>query len=78
MRRIHPVTGEVFVPHRYSDGKFKLVEPGLGRGRNKTENAVLVGSETEAAAYVRRGYALRMRSLSTNVVNLIGAKSIVF
>ncbi len=78
MRRIHPTTGEVFVPHRYGDGTFKLADPKLGRVQHLANNAIRVKSETEAADYVRRGFSLRMRGKDTNAVNLIAAENIQF
>ncbi|MBY3144074.1 hypothetical protein HFO63_00420 [Rhizobium laguerreae] len=78
MKRIHPTTGEVFVPHRYSDGTFKLADPRLGEERHHVKNAIRVHTETEAADYVRRGFSLRMRGRDTNSVNLIVAKNIGF
>ncbi|EJC80185.1 hypothetical protein Rleg4DRAFT_1799 [Rhizobium leguminosarum bv. trifolii WSM2297] len=50
----------------------------FGRVRHHASNAIRVRSETEAADYVRRGYALRMRGKDTNKVNLITAENIVF
>lgn len=78
MRRVHPTTGEVFVPHRFGDGNFQLADPRLGRIQHRTENASRVSTETEAAAYVRQGYSLRMRGMDTSKVNLIIARNIVF
>jgi len=78
MKRIHPTTGEVFVPHRYGDGTFKLADPRLGRVQHHASNAIRVRTETEAADYVRRGFSLRMRGRDTNRVNLIVAENIVF
>ncbi|MBX5303172.1 hypothetical protein HJB93_28735 [Rhizobium sp. NLR12b] len=78
MKRIHPTTGEIFVPHRYGDGTFQLADPKLGRVQHLASNAIRVRSETEAADYVRRGFSLRMRGKDTNKVNLIVADNIVF
>jgi len=78
MKRIHPSTGEVFVPHRYSDGTFQLADPRLGPVKHHASNAIRVYTETDAADYVRRGFALRMRGRDTNKVNLITSKSISF
>jgi hypothetical protein len=78
MRRVHPTTGEVFVPHRFGDGCFQLADPRLGRIKHHAQNAIRVSTETEAAAYVRRGFSLRMRGKDTNKVNLIIAENIVF
>jgi archaeosine-15-forming tRNA-guanine transglycosylase len=78
MRRVHPTTGEVFVPHRFGDGKFQLADPRLGRIQHHAQNAIRVSTETEAADYVRRGYSLRMRGMDTSKVNLITASNIVF
>lgn len=78
MKRIHPDTGEVFVPHRYSDGAFKLADPRLGRIQHHSINAIRVSTETEAADYIRRGFSLRMRGRDTNKVNLITAHNIIF
>jgi archaeosine-15-forming tRNA-guanine transglycosylase len=76
MRRIHPTTGEIFVPHRFGDGNFKLADPRLGRIQHHDKNAIRVSTETEAAAYVRQGYSLRMRGLDSGKVNLITAQNI--
>lgn len=76
MKRVHPVTKEVFVPHRYGDGTFRLADPRLGRERHHLRNAVCVRTETEAMALVRQGYALRMRGLDTGSINLIASSQI--
>ncbi|MDQ0320872.1 hypothetical protein QO002_003010 [Pararhizobium capsulatum DSM 1112] len=76
MKRIHPTTGEVFVPHRYGDGTFQLADPRLGRVKHHASNAIRVTSETEAANYVRCGFSLRMRGRDTNKINLIAAENI--
>jgi hypothetical protein len=76
MKRIHPLTKEVFVPHRYGDGTFRLADPRLGRERHHLKNAVSVRSETEAAGMVRQGYALRMRGMDTGSINLIASANI--
>lgn len=76
MKRIHPVTKEVFVPHRYGDGTFRLADPRLGREHHHVRNAIFVKSETEAAGLVKRGYSLRMRGLDTGSINLIVASNI--
>ncbi|MCV9961956.1 hypothetical protein OIU34_08580 [Pararhizobium sp. BT-229] len=76
MKRIHPITGEVFVPHRYGDGTFQLADPRLGRVKHHAGNAIRATSETEAADYVRRGFSLRMRGRDTDEINLIAAENI--
>lgn len=78
MRRTHPKTKEVFVPHRYGDGTFRLADPNLGRRRHHLANAILVHSESEAADYVRKGYSLRMRGLDSGAISLIAAQNIEF
>lgn len=76
MQRICPVTKEVFVPHRYQDGTFRVADPKHGRERHHTRNAIRVFTETEAREYVRKGFLLRMRGRDTGKINLIAAEAI--
>lgn len=74
--RIDPKTNEVFIPHRYRDGRFRVADPKHGRKRHHSENAIPVNTEAEARSYVEKGFLLRMRGKDTGQVNLIAASEI--
>jgi hypothetical protein len=79
MRRIQPETGVVFLPHRYRDGKFRVADPLLGNSKKLAENQIPVSTTEELLTYVRRGFAVRMRSNSTpRQYNLINASEIEY
>jgi len=46
--------------YRYSDGKYRVADPRLGRGYNRDANSIKVATLEEAAEYVRKGYFIRL------------------
>jgi hypothetical protein len=73
--RVAP-TGERFVPHRFSDGMFRVADPTLGRTKHHAANQIAIRTD-EIAAYLKRGFLLRMRGERSGQVNLIAASEIV-
>ena len=47
-------------PAQLKGGKFVLGDPALGKTRHRAANPVNVGTETEAANLVRKGFYLRV------------------
>ncbi|PBB81214.1 hypothetical protein CK218_12660 [Mesorhizobium sp. WSM3879] len=78
MKRIHPVTGELFLPYRYQDGKFRVADPRHGAVKKKAEYQIAVDTEEELEAYVRRRFHVRMQGVRGKKVKLISPQEIVF
>lgn len=74
--RVHPETGERFVPHQYGDGQFRVADPTLGKVKHHAENQIAVRTEDELVGYIRRGFLCRMRGKDSGKVNLISPDSI--
>lgn len=77
MKRIHPVTGELFLPHRHRDGKFRVADPRHGEDKKKAEYQIAVATEEELEAYRRRRFHVRMRGVRNKQVNLISPQEII-
>lgn len=73
--RKHPETGELFHPHRFRDGLYRVADPALGSKKHHAENQIPI-SEQEIAGYLRRGFHLRMRGELSGQVNLIRPEEI--
>jgi hypothetical protein len=56
MRRYHPATGELFTPHRFSDGRYRVADPSLGAVKHHAVNQIAVSTEEELLNYARRGF----------------------
>jgi hypothetical protein len=67
MKRYHPETGELFVPHRYKDGRFRVADPSLGETKHHSKNQIAVPSMPELIKYVQRGFHVRMRGADSGV-----------
>jgi hypothetical protein len=78
MKRIDPKTGELFLPHRYRDGKFRAADPRHGAAKKKAEFQIAVDTEEELEAYARRRFHVRMRGVRGKQVNLISPPEIIF
>lgn len=78
MKRIHPETGELFLPHRQRDGKFRVADPRHGEDKKKAEYQIAVETEWELEAYARRRFHVRMRGVRSKQVNLISPPEIIF
>ena len=59
IERLEPRDGIREWPHKTAKG-YKLAPPGLGTGRNKSENAIYVSSLDKAADLLGKGYCLWM------------------
>lgn len=71
MKRHHPVTGEVFVPHLYDDGRYRVADPSLRAVKHHSKNQISVSSLSDLVSYVQRGFHVRMRGVDSGQVNLI-------
>lgn len=76
MRRIRLDTGELYLPHRGRDGRYRVADPTLGNAMKLTANQIAVETDSELLSYVRRGFAVRMKGIRTGQVNLIAASEI--
>jgi hypothetical protein len=72
--RIAP-DGERFTPHCYGDGLYRVANPALGRKKHHAAFQIAVPG-AEIAAYLERGFLLRMRGEISGQVNLIAASKI--
>lgn len=77
MKRIDPKTGELFLPYRYRDGKFRVADPRHGEDKKKAEYQIAVDTEEELEAYRRRRFHVRMRGVRSKQVNLISPQEII-
>lgn len=68
--------GERFFAHRFRDGLFRVADPALGRTKHHSANQISLRAD-EVAAYLARGFLLRMRGERTGQVNLISADEIM-
>ncbi len=73
--RRHPETGELFRPHQFRDGLYRVADPTLGSKKHHAENQI-PAAEQEIAGYVRRGFHLRMRGELNGQVNLVRPEEI--
>ncbi|KRB16395.1 hypothetical protein ASD99_08490 [Mesorhizobium sp. Root695] len=78
MKRIHPVTGELFLPYRYQDGKFRVADPRHGAVKHHAELQIAVETEEELDAYARRRFHVRMQGVRGKKVSLISPQEIIF
>lgn len=67
--------GERFVPHRFSDGFFRMADPAYGKVKHHAANQIAVRDD-EVGGYLERGFLLRMRGERKGQVNLIAAAEI--
>lgn len=72
--RIAP-DGERFTPHCYRDGLYRVANPALGRTKHHAARQIAIHAD-EIAAYLERGFLLRMRGELSKQVNLIAASKI--
>lgn len=75
--RIDQNTGEIFVPYRFRDGRFRVADPRFGNKKHHAENQMPVSTEEELVALIRRGFHCRMRGERSGQVNLIRPEEIV-
>lgn len=73
--RIAP-DGELFRPHRFADGFYRVADPALGRIKHHAAYQISIAVE-DIPNYLMRGYLLRMRGERRGQVNLIAAAEIV-
>jgi hypothetical protein len=71
MKRYDPDTGELFLPHRYRDGMYRVVDPALGKVKHHSKNQIPVATDEELIDYLRRGFHVRMRGVDSGQTNVI-------
>jgi len=49
-------------PYLYGDGLYRVADMTIGKGHNTDENAIKVATLDEVAAYVRKGFGVRLKS----------------
>lgn len=59
IERLHPRPGGQEEPVLTAKG-YELAAPGLGKNRNKADNATYVRSLDDAAGLIAKGYSIRM------------------
>jgi hypothetical protein len=77
LKRIHPVTGELFLPYRYQDGKYRVADPRHGAVKHHANNQIAVETDEELVAHWRRRFHVRMQGIRSKKVNLISPDEIV-
>jgi hypothetical protein len=72
--RIGP-DGEIFSPHLYPNGLYRVADPALGDVKHHAKNQLSV-REDQIESYLRRGFSLRMKGNIRGKVNLISPSEI--
>ncbi|MGL5168919.1 MAG: hypothetical protein ACRC9K_23815 [Afipia sp.] len=67
--------GEIFSPHRYPNGLYRVADPALGDVKHHAKNQLSV-REDQIESYLQRGFSLRMKGDVANKVNLISPSEI--
>jgi len=67
--------GEIFSPHRYPNGLFRVADPALGDVKHHAKNQLSV-REDQIEGYLQKGFSLRMKGDVTAKVNLIAPSEI--
>jgi len=67
--------GEIFSPHRYPNGLFRVADPALGDVKHHAKNQLSV-REDQIESYLQRGFSLRMKGDVEGKVNLISPSEI--
>jgi hypothetical protein len=67
--RIGP-DGEIFTPHRYPNGLYRVADPALGDVKHHAKNQLSIRDD-QIEDYLQRGFSLRMKGDVTGKVNLI-------
>ncbi|KQW19504.1 hypothetical protein ASC80_19300 [Afipia sp. Root123D2] len=62
--------GEVFTPHRYPNGLYRVADPALGDVKHHAKNQLSIRDD-QIEDYLQRGFSLRMKGDVTGKVNLI-------
>ncbi|HEX7881543.1 MAG TPA: hypothetical protein VF499_02260 [Afipia sp.] len=62
--------GEIFAPHLYPNGLYRMADPALGDVKHHAKNQLSV-REDQIESYLQRGFLLRMKGDAAGKVNLI-------
>lgn len=62
--------GEVFTPHVYPNGMYRVANPELGDVKHHAKNQLSARAE-QIDGYLKRGFFLRMKGSVNGKVNLI-------
>ena len=76
MKRIRENTGEIYVPHKFKDGKYRVADPRLGKDKKLSKNQIPVPIIEKLKDYWRRGFHVRMQGETTKQSNLISPEEI--
>jgi hypothetical protein len=69
------VDGEIFTPHRYPNGLFRVADPALGDVKHHAKNQLSV-REDQIEGYLQKGFLLRMKGDVAGKVVLIAPDDI--
>ena len=67
--------GEIFSPHRYPNGLFRVADPALGDVKHHAKNQLSV-REDQIESYLQQCFLLRMKGDVGGKVNLIAPSEI--
>jgi hypothetical protein len=67
--------GEIFTPHRYPNGLFRVADPVLGDVKHHAKNQLSV-REDQIEGYLQKGFLLRMKGDVEGKVVLIAPDDI--
>jgi hypothetical protein len=67
--------GEIFTPHRYPNGLYRVADPALGDVKHHAKNQLSV-REDQIEGYLQKGFSLRMKGDVDGKVNLISPSEI--
>jgi hypothetical protein len=67
--------GEIFSPHRYPNGLYRVADPALGDVKHHAKNQLSV-REDQIESYLQQGFLLRMKGDVGGKVNLIPSSEI--
>ena len=67
--------GEIFRPHRYPNGLFRVADPAMGDVKHHAKNQLSV-REDQIESYLQRAFSLRMKGDVGVQVNLISPSEI--
>ncbi len=67
--------GEVFTPHIYPNGMYRVANPELGDVKHHAKNQLSIREE-QIDSYLKRGFHLRMKGNVHGKVNLIAPENI--
>jgi len=67
--------GEIFTPHLYPNGLYRVANPALGDVKHHAKNQLSIRQD-QIESYLQRGFLLRMKGDIGGKVNLISPSEI--